>query len=59
MVEHVLGMNDYSEDLSAYLVPPECQPALIKKKRKFPKYKEIQKESVAKSYMTNGLLLYG
>ena len=25
----------------------------------FPKYKEIQDGAVAKSYMTNGLLMYG
>ena len=32
---------------------------LIKKKTKiFFIYKEIQKEAVAKSYMTNGLLIY-
>jgi hypothetical protein len=30
---------------------------LIKKKIKFP-YKEIQNGAVAKSYMTNGLLIY-
>jgi hypothetical protein len=29
--------------------------ALIKKKKNFLKYKEIQKGAVAKSYMTNGL----
>jgi hypothetical protein len=33
--------------------------ALIKKKRKFSSYKEIQNGAVAKSYMTNGLLIYG
>jgi hypothetical protein len=33
--------------------------ALIKKeKEKFLIYKEIQKGAVAKSYMTNGLLIY-
>ncbi len=33
---------------------------LIKKKNRiFPIYEEIQKGSVAKSYMTNGLLIYG
>jgi hypothetical protein len=33
---------------------------LIKKKRKFFRtYKEIQNGAVAKSYMTNGLLIYG
>jgi hypothetical protein len=32
---------------------------LIKKKnKKIPIYKEIQKVAVAKSYMTNGLLIY-
>ncbi len=35
--------------------------ALIKKKIKFSSYtyKEIQNGPVAKSYMTNGLLIYG
>ncbi len=30
-----------------------------KRKSNFPQYKEIQNGAVAKSYMTNGLLLYG
>jgi hypothetical protein len=30
-----------------------------KEKKIFLMYKEIQKGSVAKSYMTNGLLIYG
>jgi hypothetical protein len=30
---------------------------LIKKKKKFLKYEEIQKGAVAKSYMTNSLLI--
>jgi hypothetical protein len=34
---------------------------LIKKENNFPhiQYKEIQNGAVAKSYMTNGLLIYG
>ncbi len=32
---------------------------MIKKKRKFSSYKEVQSGAVAKSYMTNGLLRYG
>jgi hypothetical protein len=36
-----------------------AQLALIKKKIKFSSYMEIQKGSVSKSYITNGLLIYG
>jgi hypothetical protein len=32
---------------------------LIKKKRKVSSYKEIPNGAVVKSYMTNGLLIYG
>jgi hypothetical protein len=39
---------------------PERAGTLIKKLNKiFLIYKEIQKGSVAKSWMTNGLLIYG
>jgi hypothetical protein len=41
---HICGLNKY---------------ALIKKTIKFSSYKEIQNGAVAKSYMTNGLLIYG
>jgi hypothetical protein len=48
-----------------YLNGVPCAPrkkvtSLIKKKIKiFPIYKEIQNGAVAKSYITNGLLIYG
>jgi hypothetical protein len=32
---------------------------LIKRKSNFPHIREIQSGAVAKSYMTNGLLIYG
>jgi hypothetical protein len=38
-----------------------CTVHLSKRKSNFPhiQYKEIQNEAVAKSYMTDGLLIYG
>jgi hypothetical protein len=54
------GPANYEEYLT-YTVYTEfkCQCTLIKKKIKFFSYKEIQNGAVAKSYMTNGLLIYG
>jgi hypothetical protein len=47
------------QNLRFYLSGCPCLQALIKKKPKiFLQNKEIQKGAVAKSYMTNGLLIY-
>jgi hypothetical protein len=47
--------------LSQPLPPPKYEYTPIKKKIKFFSYiyKEIENGAVAKSYMANGLLLYG
>jgi hypothetical protein len=51
----------YIPNMYYYTIQTLEKPAPIKKKLNFPHilYKEIQKGSVAKSYMTNGLLTYG
>jgi hypothetical protein len=44
---------------TSHLAAHSAQPTVIKKKNKFSSYKEIQNVAVAKSYMINGLLIYG
>ncbi len=43
----------------SYKLSIHKKTTLIKKKIKISSYKEIQSGAVAKSYMTNGLLIYG
>jgi hypothetical protein len=58
---NVKSLPDSLLDLQYLIVLVNVMSTLIKKKIKFSSYmyKEIQNGAVAKSYMTNGLLIYG